>query len=265
MAECFEELSPFEQKQIKRNSQRSVLCNDQVKLYASKKVQKQIEEIELDLSQRPEVLKGEKSKSSIMLGYILKAFALEKMEREKKEIKEEDKRTPVEKLKQNYIDIAIPNRVKKVELPPIDGYVDYIDNGGIPVSALIERGKFTEKDIARLAVSVQALHLELRRTKSVADKVNNILKFKKDIDNKLKRTRIEKLCSVIFKKDDWNTGDYRNLFAFYHQFKNKLAPQDIEENVPDEAMPYVVNVHGFGPIGNARQSLAQSLMANCVN
>lgn len=258
-------LSPFEEKQIKRNSQRSVLSNNQVKLYASKTILQQLHDIELDLSQRPEVLKGEKSKSSIMLGYILKAYAEEKIEREKKQVVEEDKRTPIEKLRANYMDVTIPNRVKKVELPPIDGYIDYIDNGGIPVSALIERGKFSEKDIARLAVSVQALHLELRRTKSVADKVNNILKFKKDIDNKLKRTRIEKLCSVIFKKDDWNTGDYRNLFAFYHQFKNKLAPQDIEDHVPDEAMPYVVNVHGFGPIGSARQSLAQSLMANCVN
>src|SRR5689334_913873 len=124
------DLSPFEENQIKRNSQRMVSSSPYLKLYISKSVSKQIEEIELDLSQRPEVLKGEKSKSSIMLGYILKAFALEKMEREKKEIKEEDKRTPVEKLKQNYIDIAIPNRVKKVELPPIDGYVDYIDNGG---------------------------------------------------------------------------------------------------------------------------------------
>jgi hypothetical protein len=258
-------LSPFEQRQIKRNSEKVVSLSGGLKLYVSKKIAKSIEEMILDLQDRKEVLKGEKSISSIMLSYIMKGYAEEKAELEKKQIEEEDKRTPIEKLRANYMDVTIPNRVKKVELPPVDGYIDYIDNGGIPVSALIERGKFSEKDIARLAVSVQALHLELRRTKSVADKVNNILKFKKDIDNKIKRTRIEKLCSVIFKKDDWNTGDYRNLFAFYHQFKNKLAPQDIEENVPDEAMPYVVNVHGFGQIGSARQSLAKSLMANCVN
>lgn len=253
-------LSPFEQRQVKRNEGKAVSLSGGLKLYVSKKIAKQVEDVIIDLSKREEVLKGEQSISSIMLGYIMKKYAEEKMEREKKEIKEQDKRTPVEKLRDNYIDISIPNRVKKVELPPIDSYIEYIDNGGIPVSALIERGKLSEKDIARLAVSVQALHLELRRTKGVADKINNILRFKKDIDNKIKRTRIEKLCSVIFKKDDYNTGDYRNLFSFYHTFKNKLAPQDIEENVPDEAMPYVVNVHGWGPIGNARQQLAQSLL-----
>lgn len=254
------ELSPFEQRQIERNSKKKIVLSNPLKLYVSKSIAQQVAEIEEDIAKRPEVLRGEESKSSIMLKYILKGYAEEKLEREKKEIKEEDKRTPVEKLRDNYIEIAIPNRVKKVELPAIDSYVEYIDNGGVPVSALIERGKLSEKDIARLAVSVQALHLELRRTKGVADKVNNILRFKKDIDNKIKRTRIEKLCSVIFKKDDYNTGDYRNLFSFYHTFKNKLAPQDIEANVPDEAMPYVVNVHGFGPIGSARQALAQSLL-----
>jgi hypothetical protein len=238
------------------------MSNDCLKLYASKKIRSQINEIEADLNQRPEVLKGEKSKSTIMIGYILKAYALEKMEREKKEIKEEDKRTPVEKLRDNYIDINIPNRVKKVELPPIDGYMDYIDNGGIPVSTLIERGKLSDKDIARLAVSVQALNLELKRTKSVADKVGNILKFKTDVHRKYKIDKIERLCRFIFNKDDYNTREYRNLFAFYHQFKNRIAPDDVRLSVPDEAMPYVAYVHGDYVVGRAREEMAKTLLTN---
>jgi hypothetical protein len=255
------DLSPFEQKQIRRNSERSLISNDSLKLYLSKKIRSQINEIEADLNKRPEVLKGEKSKSSIMLSYILKAYALEKMEREKKEIKEEDKRTPVEKLRDNYIDINIPNRVKKVELPPVDGYMDYIDNGGIPVSTLIERGKLSDKDIARLAVSVQALNLELNRTKNVAMKVKEILKFKTDTHRKFKIDRIERLCRFIFNKDDYNTNEYKNLFAFYHQFKNKIPMDDVREYVPDSAMPYVAYVHG-DYIGRTRQEIAKSLLVN---
>jgi hypothetical protein len=197
-----------------------------------------------------------------MLGYILKGFAEEKMEREKKEIKEEDKRTPVEKLRDNYIDINIPNRVKKVELPPIDGYMDYIDNGGIPVSTLIERGKLSDKDIARLAVSVQALNLELNRTKNVAMKVKEILKFKTDTHRKFKIDRIERLCRFIFNKDDYNTHEYKNLFAFYHQFKNNIPMDDVRSYVPDEAMPYVAYVHGDYVVGRARQEIAKSLLVN---
>ena len=73
----------------------------------------------------------------------------------------EDKRTPVEKLRENYIDINIPGRVKKVELPPVDGYVDYIDNGGIPVSTLIERGKMS----ASISATCFAIFLETQNFK----------------------------------------------------------------------------------------------------
>jgi hypothetical protein len=192
----------------------------------------------------------------------MKGYAEYKMEREKKEIKEEDKRTPVEKLRDNYIDINIPNRVKKVELPPIDGYMDYIDNGGIPVSTLIERGKFSDKDIARLAVSVRALDLELKRTKTVSETVDRILKFKNDIHRKYKIDKIERFCRFIFNKDDYNTREYRNLFAFYHQFKNRIAPDDIRLSVPDEAMPYVAYVHGDNVLGRAREEMAKTLLTN---
>lgn len=256
------ELSPFEQAQVKRNSQKVVLSREQLKLYVSKSIAKQIAEIEEDISKRPEVLRGEESKSSIMLKYILKGYAEEKMEREKKEVKEEDKRTPVEKLRDNYIDIHIPNRVKKVELPPVDGYIDYIDNGGIPVSTLIERGKMSDKDIARLAVSVQALNLELKRTKNVAEKVSNILKFKNDVHRKYKIDKIERFCRFIFNKDDYNTSEYKNLFAFYHTFKNKLPMDDVRDYVPDVAMPYVAYVHGDHVLGKLRQDMAKSLLVN---
>jgi hypothetical protein len=261
MAEYSKELSPFEEAQIKRNSERVVASNGSLKLYISKKISKQIDEIQSDLAKQPEVLKGEKSISSIMLSFIMKGYAEYKMEREKKEIKEEDKRTPVEKLRDNYIDINIPNRVKKVELPPIDGYMDYIDNGGIPVSTLIERGKLSDKDIARLAVSVQALNLELNRTKNVAMKVKEILKFKTDTHRKFKIDRIERLCRFIFNKDDYNTNEYKNLFAFYHQFKNKIPMENVREYVPDSAMPYVAYVHG-DYIGRTRQEIAKSLLVN---
>ena len=257
------DLSPFEQRQIERNSQKvAAVTNGNLKLYVSKKVAKQVEEIQLDLANRPEVLRGEKSISSILLSYILKGYAEEKMEREKKEIKDEDKRTPVEKLRDNYIDINIPNRVKKVELPPVDGYMEYIDNGGIPVSTLIERGKMSDRDIARLAVSVQALNLELKRTKNVADKVNSILKFKSDVHRKYKIDRIERLCRFIFNKDDYNTREYKNLFAFYHRFKNMIPPDEIRTYVPDSAMPYVAYVHGDYVVGKARQEMAKSLLTS---
>jgi hypothetical protein len=261
MAEYSKELSPFEQRQIERNSKKVVSVGRDLKVYVSKSIAKQVADIEADIANRPEVQRGEKSRSSIMLGYILKGFAEEKMEREKKEIKEEDKRTPVEKLRENYIDINIPNRVKKVELPPVDGYMDYIDNGGIPVSTLIERGKLSDKDIARLAVSVQALNLELNRTKNVAMKVKEILKFKTDTHRKFKIDRIERLCRFIFNKDDYNTNEYKNLFAFYHQFKNKIPMDDVREYVPDSAMPYVAYVHG-DYIGRTRQEIAKSLLVN---
>lgn len=256
-------LSPFEQAQIKRNSKKTTSGGSTyLKFYVSKKIAKQVAEIEADITSRPEVLRGEKSMSSIMLSYILKGYAQEKIEREKKEIKDEDKRTPVEKLRENYIDINIPGRVKKVELPPVDGYVDYIDNGGIPVSTLIERGKMSDRDIARLAVSVQALNLELKRTKNVAEKVNRILKFKSDVHRKYKIDKIERMCRFLFNKDDYNTREYRNLFAFYHQFKNKIPPEDVRMNVPDEAMPYVAYVHGDHVLGRLREDMAKSLLVN---
>ena len=255
-------LSPFEQAQIKRNQEKVVSLSGGLKLYVSKKIAKQVEEAILKLSQRPEVMRGEKSVSSIMMGYIMKGFAEDEIEREKKEIKDEDKRTPVEKLRDNYIDINIPGRVKKVELPPVDGYVDYIDNGGIPVSTLIERGKLSDKDIARLAVSVRALNLELNRTKNVAEKVNRILKFKSDVHRKYKIDKIERLCRFIFNKDDYNTSEYKNLFAFYHEFKNKIPPEDVRTYVPDSAMPYVAYVHGDYVVGKVRQEMAKSLLAN---
>lgn len=253
-------LSPFEEAQIKRNKEKVVSLSGGLKLYVSKKISKQIEEIILDLSTTPEVLKGEKSISSIMLSYIMKGYADEKAKKE--EVKEEDKRTPIEKLRQNYIDLTIPNRVKKVELPPVDGYIEYIDNGGIPVSKLIEHGKLSDKDIARIAVSVQALNLELRRTKNVAEKVSNILKFKKDTSNKYKISRIEKLCSFIFKKTEDEIVQYRNLFSFYHRFNNVLAPSEVENAIPDKAMPYVAYVHGHHLMGDARVRMAKSLLHN---
>lgn len=254
------DLSPFEQTQIKRNSKKSVLTREYLKLYVSKSIANQVAEIEADIESRPEVLRGEKSMSSIMLSYILKGYAQEKMEREKKEIPNKDERTPIEKLRQNYIDINIPNRVKKVELPSVDGYVDYIDNGGIPVSTLIERGKLSDKDIARLAVSVQALNLELRRTKNVAQTVDRILKFKNDVHRKYKIDKIERFCRFIFNKDDYNTVEYRNLFAFYHQFKHQIAPDEVRTYVPDSAMPYVAYVHGFDVLGRLREDMAKSLL-----
>lgn len=260
MAGYSNELSPFEEAQIKRNSEKTVSGGAYLKFYVSKKIAKQIAEIEADVASRPEMLRGEKSRSSIMVSYILRGYAEEKMEREKKEIKDEDKRTPVEKLRENYINITIPNRVKKVELPPVDGYIEYIDNGGIPVSKLIEHGKLSDRDIARLAVSVQALNLELRRTKNVAEKVSNILKFKKDISNKYKVSRIQKLCSFIFNKSEDETVQYRNLFSFYHTFNNVLPPSDVQDAIPDHAAPYVAYVHGHGIMGRARQQMAQSLL-----
>ena len=260
MAESYD-LSPFEEAQIKRNSEKVVSLSSGLKLYVSKKISKQVEEMILDLSKEPEVLKGEKSISSLLMSFIMKGYAEHKMEREKKEVKEEDKRTPVEKLRENYIDINIPNRVKKVELPPVDGYMDYIDNGGIPVSTLIERGKMSDKEIARLAVSVQALNLELRRTKNVANKVDNILKFKTDVHRKYKIDKIERLCRFIFNKDDYNTSEYKNLFAFYHQFKNRLPMDEVRDYVPDEAMPYVAYVHG-DYVGRTRQEIAKTLLVN---
>jgi hypothetical protein len=78
------ELSPFEEAQIKRNQEKVVSLSGGLKLYVSKKVSKQVEDMILDLSKRPEVLKGEKSISSILVSYIMKEFAKEKMEIEEK-------------------------------------------------------------------------------------------------------------------------------------------------------------------------------------
>ena len=118
-----------------------------------------------------------------------------------------------------------------------------------------------DKEIARLAVSVQALNLELRRTKNVANKVDNILKFKTDVHRKYKIDKIERLCRFIFNKDDYNTSEYKNLFAFYHQFKNRLPMDEVRDYVPDEAMPYVAYVHG-DYVGRTRQEIAKTLLVN---